>query len=71
MSDNIKVRVLRTQIGDKRYERGDTRELPKDVAERFAANGAVEIVEGKKTPAKKAAPKPKNKAERKPKNKSA
>ena len=68
MSGKVKVRVLRTQIGEKRYERGDTRLLPKDVAERFAKNGAVEIVQA---PKKKRAAKPKNKAAKKPENKSA
>lgn len=68
MPDMVKVKVLRTQIGDKRYERGDKRELPKAVAEKFAKTGAVEILAAK--PAKKAAKKPQNKAAPKPENKS-
>lgn len=68
MADMVEVKVLRTMIGEERYQRGDKRKMSKAVAEKFAATGAVEILE---KPKKKAAKKPQNKAAPKPANKSA
>lgn len=45
MATTVRVKVLRPQQGDKRYERGDFRTLPVADAERLAETGAVEIVE--------------------------
>lgn len=80
MAITVRVKVLRTLLGDKRYEPGDYRELAVADAERLEATGAVKIVSKaahqkpkparKRRGAKNAGAAPANKAEgRAPSNK--
>ena len=71
MKKTVTVEVLRPQIGDKRYERGDRRELPPAVAEKFVATGAVRIIKSAAKSSGKAPNKPKAKRAAAPSNKAA
>jgi hypothetical protein len=58
----VRVKVLRPMIGDKRYERGDYRDLAVADAERLASTGAVEILGQPKRAKPAAQPKKKSTA---------